>query len=119
MSRFARRIRPAVQFELDAAHRAEASGNPDDAFRRLERAHVLGQATTIEHVRVHWHMSRWAARRGNTGDAVNQLWRMTAAAMKTGIGWIPLGNTGGSNVSAFQRMPIPVDLQRLIDAARR
>jgi len=119
MFRFARRIRPAVQFELDASLCAEARGDAEDAFRHLERAHVLGQATTIEHVRVHWRMSRLAARQGNAGHAANQLWRMTAAAVKTGVGWLPVGNTGGSNVSAFQHMPIPADLQRLIDAARR
>jgi hypothetical protein len=30
----------------------------------------------------------------------------------TAIGWLPEGNTGGTSVSAFRRMPIPPDLQR-------
>jgi Protein of unknown function (DUF3703) len=33
--------------------------------------------------------------------------------------WVPRGNTGGSNVSPFRSLPVPVDLQRQIDAARR
>jgi hypothetical protein len=43
--RFARRIRPFVQVELDAAVRHESRGEFGSAFARLERAHVLGQAS--------------------------------------------------------------------------
>jgi hypothetical protein len=35
----------------------------------------------------------------------------------TFVGLVPQGNTGGANVSAFRRMPMAPDLQRLIDAA--
>ena len=56
---------------------------------------------------------------GKAGEALGQLWRLVAAAMMTGIGWLPEGNTGGANVSGFRRMPIPPDLQRVMDAARR
>ncbi len=52
-STFARRIRPHVQAELDAAAACEARGEPAPAFAHLERAHVLDQASTAEHVRVH------------------------------------------------------------------
>ncbi len=119
MPRFARRIQPWVQIELDAAHTAEARAEHDVAFRHLERAHVLGQAATTLHVRVHWRMLLWALRHREAGEAAGQLARLAAAAVMTGIGWLPTGNTGGANVSAFQRMPIPPDLQRVIDDARR
>ena len=119
MSRFAHRIRSSVQAELDAASQAEARGEPEKAFGHLERAHVLGQAATVEHVRVHWRMFLWAARRRKPAEAAGQLWRLVAAVLVTGIGWLPHGNTGGADISAFRRMPIPGDLQRLIDAARR
>ena len=33
----------------------------------------------------------------------------------TGVGVVPVGNTGGSNVSMFKRMPIAPELQRIID----
>jgi hypothetical protein len=119
MPRFARRIHPWVQFELDAADLAEARAERDMAFRRLERAHVLGQAATIEHVRVHWRMLLWALRHRQAREAAGQLGRLAAAAVMTGFGWLPEGNTGGADVSAFRPMPIPPDLQHLIDAARR
>ncbi|MEP6970257.1 MAG: DUF3703 domain-containing protein [Betaproteobacteria bacterium] len=117
MYRFARRIRPSVQAELDAAHRATAAGDAERAFRHLERAHVLGQAATVLHVRVHWQMFWWAKGRHDVGEAISQIWRAAAAAVFTWPGWVPQGNTGGSNVSGLQRMPIPPDLQRLINSA--
>ena len=73
MSRFTRRIRPHVQFELDAASRAEARGEPQAAFAHLERAHVLGQAATVEHVRVHGRMFRWALRHRKPREALGQV----------------------------------------------
>jgi Protein of unknown function (DUF3703) len=119
MSRFARRIRPSVEFELDVARRAGARGEAEVAFRHLERAHVLGQSSTALHVRVHWLMLLWAASQRKAGDAIGQVWRLVAATVTTSLGWLPEGNTGGSNVNGLRRMPIPPDLQRLIDAAGR
>jgi Protein of unknown function (DUF3703) len=119
MPRFARRIQPSVQFELDAAASAEARAERALAFRHLERAHVLGQASTALHVRVHWRMLRWALRHRQAQEAAGQIGRLAAAAVMTAIGWLPEGNTGGANVSALRRMPIAPDLQRVIDAARR
>lgn len=118
MTRFARHIRPSVQAELDAARRLEAAGDATGAFRRLQRAHVLGQAATREHVRVHWQMLRWALRRRDAVEAFGQAWRLVAAAVLTWAGWVPQGNTGGADVSGMRRMPVPPELQRLIELAR-
>lgn len=116
---FARRIRPHVQAELDAAAAREARGEPVSAFAHLERAHVLGQASTVEHVRVHAAMLRWALRHHDGVEALGQVWRIAGAATKTALGWVPSGNTGGARVSGFRRMDVGADLQCLIDAARR
>lgn len=116
--RFARRIRPFVQYELDAAARHESRGELELAFSHLERAHVLGQTSTVEHVRVHWAMLRWALRHNAAAEALGQAWRLMGAALKTWL-WVPAGNTGGSNVSGFKPMPVPAELQRVIEAARR
>jgi hypothetical protein len=118
MSQFARRIHSSVEFELEAAQRAERRGAPDIAFRHLERAHVLGQAATFEHVRVHWRMLGWARRQRKVAEAVGQLWRIAGAALATGIGWVPEGNTGGAAISGFRPLPIPPDLKRVLDGAR-
>ena len=118
MKTFAIRIRPAVQAELDAAAVAEARGEFYTAFLHLERAHVLGQATTVEHVRVHWRMFRFALRNQLRGEAAGQAWRLVAASLFTAAGLVPEGNTGGTDVNGFRRLPVPQDLRLALDAAR-
>lgn len=110
---FSRNIRPFVDAELRAA-RADAAGE----FAHLERAHVLGQASTREHVRVHWRMLLWAVKRRDIREFLGQVIRLTGAATKTFIGFVPTGNTGGSNVSAVKPMPIDPELARIIERAR-
>ena len=118
MGAFARNIRPHVDAELRAADEAEARGEPGAAFAHLERAHVLGQAATVEHVRVHWRMLRWGLRQRDVRECVGQAVRLVGAATKTALGRVPRGNTGGANVSPFAPMPIPPDLDARIRAAR-
>jgi hypothetical protein len=118
MTTFAIRIQPSVQAELDAAADAETLGHFRTAFQHLERAHVLGQPSTVEHVRVHWLMLRFAVRNRLAGQACGQLWRIVAAALFTALGLVPEGNTGGTDVSGFRRLPLPMDLKRAVAAAR-
>ena len=113
MGTFADNIRPHVDAELLAAGR-----DSQDGFAHLERAHVLGQASTREHVRVHWHMMRWAWRHRDAKEFAGQLVRITGAATKTFIGLVPSGNTGGSNVSAVRPMPVDPELAAIIEKAR-
>lgn len=119
MSRFARRIRPHVSAEIEQAAAAERAGDMRRAFAHLERAHVLGQAATREHVRVHWRMFAWGVKNRNAREAWGQLIRLAGAATKTAIGLVPAGNTGGSDISAFRRLPVPPDLAGIIAGARR
>lgn len=114
---FGSRISAFVDIELQAAQAAERCGEPLVAFRHLERAHVLGQRSTAEHVRVHMQMLAWGLRRNGGRELSGQLARIVGAAAKTWLGLIPRGNTGGTNVSACKPMPIPEDLMNLIDAA--
>ncbi len=116
--RFARRIRPFVSDALRAAAWHDAQGEPALAFAHLERAHVLGQASTWEHGRVHWAMLRWALSHKDAAEALGQTWRLVGAWLKTWL-WVPVGNTGGADVSGFRPMPVAPELQQLIDAARR
>ncbi|MEO8062467.1 MAG: DUF3703 domain-containing protein [Pseudomonadota bacterium] len=113
MNGFADNIRPYVDAELRAA-RADAAHE----FHHLERAHVLAQASTREHVRVHWSMLRYALRTRDAREFAGQLLRITAAATKTFIGFVPTGNTGGTNVSALRPMPLDPELAAIIARAR-
>jgi hypothetical protein len=117
MNTFGRRIQPAVASELRAARQEEAAGHMAASFRHLERAHVLGQASTVQHVRVHVQMLLWALRHRVPREAAGQVLRIVGAATKTAIGWVPTGNTGGSNISPFQPLAIPADLQEVLDGA--
>ncbi len=118
MTKFARNIRPHVDAELRAAAEVEAKGHADTAFAHLERAHVLGQTSTVEHVRVHWRMFLWGIRQRNDRECLGQLLHISGATTKTAIGLVPEGNTGGSNVSPFKRMPVPAELEARIQHAR-
>lgn len=117
-SSFGTRIQSYVDAELAAAKTAELSGDLAESFRRLERAHVLGQGSTVQHVRVHLAMLIFGIRRRDLREVVGQNLRVIGAATKTWIGLVPHGNTGGSNVSGFKAMAIPDDLAGSIAAAR-
>ena len=116
---FGQRIRPFVQTELDAARRAGAQHNSAGEFACLERAHVLAQSDTLLHVRVHAAMLLWGIRQRCPREVFGQLVRIVGAFTKTMVGMVPQGNTGGVNVSALRRMPVPPDLQLILDAARQ
>lgn len=118
MSTFADNIRPAVVAELRLAAAEEYQGNFAAAFQHLERAHVMGQASTREHVRVHYHMLLWGLRRRRLGEVLGQITRIVGAAVTTALGWVPSGNTGGANISPFKSLPVSAELQDIISAAR-
>lgn len=116
---FAERIRPHVEAELQQAAVADAAGKLAVSFHHLEQAHVLGQISTLEHVRVHMAMLNWAVRHRRAREVCGQALRIVGAATKTAFGWVPAGNTGGANVSPFKSMPVPPDLKQVIEQASR
>jgi Protein of unknown function (DUF3703) len=116
---FARNILPHVNAELQTAASLNAQGQAKPAFTHLERAHVLGQASTTQHVRVHWRMFLWGLKQRDVKECLGQIFRIIGAATKTVFGLIPHGNTGGANVSPFKAMPVPVELEIRIQSARR
>ena len=118
MKSFHHRISPSVERELAAAIIAESNGDAATAFTHLERAHILGQASTRHHIRVHLLMFGWGWRMRQWTECLGQLPRLVGAATKTVFGLVPTGNPGGTRISPFQSVPVPPDLQQLITAAR-
>lgn len=108
------RLRQAYVLEMATARHAFERGDLDTAFRHLERAHILGQRHTGEHVQAHWWMLRVGMRRSDTREVLGQVSRILAALMFSRI-WVPVGNTGGANVSALKPMPVPEDLRQVLD----
>lgn len=113
------RVREYVNAEIDKASSFVKSNDLTNAFRHLERAHVIGQAVTVEHTRVHWLMLKIGWKRRDLREIFGQLFRIVGASTKTPLGIYPTGNTGGANVSPFKPLPIPEDLQAIINEAKR
>ena len=85
MSAFGQNIRPFVESELRLAAEAESGGNAAKAFANLERAHVLGQASTAQHVRVHWHMFTWGLRNQNVRECFGQVMRIVGGGNENSL----------------------------------
>jgi Protein of unknown function (DUF3703) len=119
MPSFAKAIRPYVDHEIQQAQSLWNAGQHHHAFRHLERAHVLGQSSTTQHVRTHWHMLIWGIRRKSLRESLGQIIRMIGAASKTAIGFVPKGNTGGSNISPFKSLSVPQDLAAILESVNR
>ena len=99
--------------ELALARLALRCGNFDVSFEHLERAHVLAQRMTFEHVRIHWLMAVVGSHRRDHREVVGQFPRMLAALLFSTV-WVPRGNTGRARVNAFKPMPIPENLRHLV-----
>ena len=110
-------LRAAFDNEMQLAADATREGELATAFHHLERAHILGQRHTVPHLRSHVAMLRIGWRRRDARELAGQLTRMLAAALFSRL-WVPVGNTGGANVSALAPMPIPEDLRALLDSGR-
>lgn len=110
------KLRNAIEHEFGNAKRRSAADDVRAAFSHLERAHVLGQLNTAMHVRAHWAMLKFGWPSRDRREIAGQLTRLTGAALFTWL-WVPEGNTGGANVGAFEKMPIPPELRQLIDTA--
>jgi hypothetical protein len=106
-------LRAAYEAELNTASAAAGGGESEAAFHHLERAHILSQRHTGQHVRVHWLMLKLGASRRDRREVLGQLSRIVAAAVFSRI-WVPVGNTGRANVSAMKPMPVPDDLRSIL-----
>lgn len=116
---FYKNIKPHVEKEIGLAQQARIQGDAAIEFTHLENAHVLGQASTYLHTKVHLLMLFWAIRQFNFKEALGQVMRIIGAATKTAVGFIPAGNTGGTNVSPFKVLPVSPKLATIIAKANK
>lgn len=91
-----------------------AAGNRRSAWRHLERAHILGQAWPREHNYVHWLMLLYGFKIKSKREIIGQIPRLLLGGIKSWVGVIPLGNTGGADVPGLKPMEIPNDLQSML-----
>ena len=105
----------AFNNEIALAKEFIARGELETGFAHLERAHVIGQTFIVPHARSHWLMLKVEFRRRRLVEAFGQVVRIVLGVLGSAVGVVPVGNTGGSNVSMFKRMPIAPELQNVID----
>jgi hypothetical protein len=107
----------AFDAEIALARKLIATGELQAGFSHLERAHIIGQAFIAPHVISHWSMLGVELRRGRPGAVIGQVARMVLGMFGSAIGVVPVGNSGGTDVSMFKRMAIAPELQKLMDGA--
>lgn len=112
-------IEKYIDAEIERAEKLVAENDLESAFQHLERAHVLGQAITYEHTRVHFLMLKIGLKRRDWREIFGQIFRIIGSATKTPFGIYPAGNTGGANVSPFKRMPVSQDLQTILRQTKK
>lgn len=100
--------------ELKSYAAALVKGDLQISWRHLERAHILGQPWAIEHTHVHWEMFKFGCRIKNVREIVGQVPRLLVGGVKSFVGKIPVGNTGGANVPALKPMEIPEDIKAIM-----
>lgn len=112
---FTKKIQPYVLDQLSRGNRLLSEDRPEEAFACLENAHVLGQRSTRWHTAAHIAMLKWAITQKDPKEALGQTLRIVGAVTKTALGWVPTGNTGGTNVSPFRPMPLSKNHQAILD----
>ncbi len=105
---------PYYKEELEKGNQLLNEGKFQQSWRHYERAHILGQPYPFAHSLVHWKMLLFGIKTKNTKEIIGQIPRLLIGGVKSFVGNIPLGNTGGANVPPLQPMEIPEDLLIII-----
>ncbi|MBB5707316.1 DUF3703 domain-containing protein [Sphingopyxis panaciterrulae] len=101
--------------EYHAFESAARAGHIEQAWRHLERAHIVAQARLWPHCRSHWKMLIFAIGLRDWREAGGQMVRLLLAPAGNLTGRLPVGNSGRANISAFARAEIPPDLLAFVD----
>lgn len=112
-------LKPYFRKELANASQAYSFGHFQQSWQYLERAHILGQPYPFAHSQVHWKMLLFGIRTKNPREIIGQIPRLLVGGVKSFVGVIPVGNTGGANVPPLQPMIIPKELLEILDKAGR
>lgn len=111
-----RGLKPYYRQTLEKYNAGMATNNFQLAWLELERAHIIGQSWFKQHTYVHWLMLKFGLKIKNRKEILGQLPRLLISGVKSFVGIIPTGNTGGANVPPLKVMEIPEDLKKIIDA---
>ena len=105
---------PYYQNELHNAETYLQKKNLQQCWHHLERAHIIGQRYPLQHSYVHWKMLQFGIKLKSTKEVFGQITRLVFGGVKSFVGKVPIGNTGGANVPPLKPMEIPFDLKILL-----
>lgn len=109
------RLKPFFRKEIEIADSYFAKNDFRSSWHHLERAHILGQPYPYPHTLVHWKMLVFGIKIKDLREIAGQIPRLLVGGIKSFVGEIPVGNTGGANVPPLERMEIPCELKRIIE----
>jgi hypothetical protein len=110
-------LKPFYNAELAKAETLLQQGKLQECWRHYERAHILGQRYPLQHSYVHWLMLKFGIKIKSTKEVFGQITRLVFGGVKSFVGTVPIGNTGGANVPPLKPMEIPEDLKAIINNA--
>lgn len=110
-------LKPFYMQEIENYRIAMQQSELSKAWRHLERAHVIGQAYPLEHSVVHGKMLWFGIRIKSAWEVIGQLPRLLVGGVKSFVGVIPVGNTGGANVPPLKPMAIEPEIQHIFQLA--
>lgn len=108
-------LRQAFHVEMATAIDLFAKGELIRAYRHLEVAHVLGQRYVAPHVATHYWMLRIGIKHRSLPETRGEVIRMVLGALGSTVGIVPTGNTGGTNISMFKRLPVAPHIRDLVE----
>lgn len=106
-------LKAYYDLELEAYQKSFKAGDLSKAWRHLERAHVIGQAYPVAHTYAHWKMLLFGFHIKNTKEIMGQIPRLLVGGVKSFVGKIPVGNTGGANVPPLRTLPVAKDIAEI------
>lgn len=107
---------PFYQKELEAFKDNLEKDNLQNAWYHLERAHIIAQKFPCEHTFVHWKMLQFGIKIKSSKEIIGQIPRLLVGGVKSFVGQIPVGNTGGANVPPLKVMEIPEDIIEILNS---
>lgn len=110
-------LKPYFEIEMDNYSTEYSNGDLKRAWSHLERAHIIGQKYPFAHTYIHWKMLVFGFRIKSGKEIIGQIPRLIFGGVKSFVGIIPIGNSGGSGVPPLKPFPIEKELQDIFSKA--
>lgn len=111
------KLKPFFEMEISRYKTEMTKGNLQNAWKHLERAHILGQRYPFAHNAVHFKMLIFGFKIKSSKEILGQIPRLVLGGVKSFVGTVPIGNTGGADVPPLKSFPINEELQSIFLSA--